>query len=38
MATANTKTELSSCCDATVTYSDGGLMCKKCYGEVEWMA
>lgn len=36
-ATANVDTELSSCCDACVTYSgDGDLYCKACYGAVEW--
>lgn len=38
MATTNTKTELSSCCGATVTYHDDGLICKRCYGTVEWSA
>lgn len=30
--------EISSCCQARVTYSleDGDLYCKCCYGHVEW--
>lgn len=36
-AWADTRTELSTCCCAQVSYSgDGDLYCKSCYGAVEW--
>ena len=38
MATANTTTERTSCCDAQATYMDFELICKKCYNSVEWVA
>lgn len=38
MATADTKTELTTCCGARATYMDTTLVCKSCYGEVEWSA
>jgi hypothetical protein len=39
MATASTATELSSCCQAPVTYSgDGDLYCKACFASCEWEA
>jgi len=38
MATANTQTELSSCCGVRVTYFESTLVCKRCYGDVEWVS
>lgn len=37
-ATAKVGEEKSSCCGANVSYGDGGLYCKACYGHVEWEA
>jgi hypothetical protein len=37
-AIARVGEEISSCCGAHVSYGDGGLYCKACYGHVEWEA
>lgn len=34
--TADPTTERSSCCNAPVTYGDGGLYCKKCFETCVW--